>query len=72
LISHALAAGISVFELAKIAGTSVRMIEHHYGVLLDGASAGIGGRLDTLEAQLHAGYRRPTCPARNKDSRAGT
>jgi integrase len=48
-VSHALAAGISVFELAKIAGTSVRMIEHHYGALLDGASAGIAGRLDAFE-----------------------
>jgi integrase len=50
--SNALAAGVTVFELAKIMGTSVRMIEKHYGALLDGAHAGIAGRLDWLEAQL--------------------
>lgn len=50
--SNALAAGVTVFELAKIIGSSVRMIERHYGALLDGAGAGISGRLDALEAQL--------------------
>jgi integrase len=44
--SDALAAGVSVFELARIMGTSVRMIERHYGTLLDGAGEGIAGRLD--------------------------
>jgi hypothetical protein len=33
-------------------GTSVAMIERHYGALLDGAGAAIAGRLDALEAQL--------------------
>ena len=47
--SRALAAGVSVFELARVMGTSVRMIERHYGALLDGASAGIASRLDTFE-----------------------
>jgi len=32
--SQALAAGVSVFDLGKIMGTSVRMIERHYGALL--------------------------------------
>ena len=36
------------FELARIMGTSVRMIERHYGTLLDGAHAAIVGRLDAL------------------------
>jgi integrase len=49
--SDALAAGVSVFELARIMGTSVRMIELHYGALLDGAAAGIAGRLDALDAE---------------------
>jgi integrase len=49
--SDALAAGVSVFELARIMGTSVRMIERHYGALLDGSGAGIAGRLDALDAQ---------------------
>jgi integrase len=50
--SNALAAGVTVFELARVMGTSVAMIERHYGALLDGAHAGIVGRLDALEAQL--------------------
>jgi hypothetical protein len=33
-------------------GTSVAMIERHYGTLLDGAHAGIAGRLDAIEAEL--------------------
>ena len=32
--SDALAAGVSVFQLARIMGTSVRMIDRHYGALL--------------------------------------
>ena len=50
--SNALAAGVTVFELARIMGTSVLMIERHYGALLDGAHAGIAGRLDAMEAEL--------------------
>jgi integrase len=58
--SNALAAGVTVFELARIMGTSVLMIERHYGALLDGAHAGIAGRLDALEAELaEAGGRPP-------------
>jgi integrase len=41
--SDALAAGVTVFELARVMGTSVRMIERPYGTLLDGAQAGIAG-----------------------------
>lgn len=53
--SDALAAGVSVFELARIMGTSVRMVERHYGALLDGAGAGIAGRLDALDAERDRG-----------------
>ncbi|MGZ6565077.1 MAG: hypothetical protein ACXVH3_36865 [Solirubrobacteraceae bacterium] len=50
-----LRAGISLFELAKVMGTSVAMIERHYGSLLDGANAGIASRLASFEAeQEHA------------------
>src|SRR5215211_2564963 len=49
--SNALAAGVSVFELARVMGTSVRMIERHYGTLLDGAGAEIARRLDAFAAQ---------------------
>ena len=44
--SNALAAGVSVFELARVMGTSVQMIERHYGALLDGAAADITRRID--------------------------
>ena len=48
--SRALAAGVSVFQLARVMGTSVRMIERHYGAMLDGSGAEIAGRLDVLDA----------------------
>jgi integrase len=38
--------GVSVFELARIMGTSVRMIERHYGTLLQGSGEAIRGKLD--------------------------
>jgi integrase len=50
--SNALAAGVTVFELARVMGTSVRMIERHYGALLDGAHTVIATRLDALETEL--------------------
>jgi integrase len=52
--SNALAGGVTVFELARLMGTSVRMIEKHYGTLLEGAYAGLVARLDALEADLAA------------------
>jgi integrase len=55
--SNALAAGISVFELARIMGTSVAMIERTYGVLLDGAGAGIASRLAIFESGQHRATR---------------
>ena len=47
--STAIRAGVPIFELAKIMGTSVRMIELHYGSLLDGAAAAIANRLDAYD-----------------------
>ncbi len=35
-----------MFELARIMGTSVRMIEHHYGALLQGSGDAIRAKLD--------------------------
>jgi hypothetical protein len=32
-------------------GTSVRMIERHYGAMLDGSGAEIADRLDVLDAE---------------------
>jgi integrase len=51
--STAIRAGVPVFELAKIMGTSVRMIELHYGSLLEGAAAAIASRLDAYEDEQH-------------------
>ena len=39
---------MTVFELARVMGTSVRMIEKHYGTLIDGAHQSIVERLDAL------------------------
>ncbi|UGS34243.1 tyrosine-type recombinase/integrase [Capillimicrobium parvum] len=52
--SDALAAGVSAFELARVMGTSIEMVERHYGTLLDGATAGIAGRLNALDAERDA------------------
>jgi hypothetical protein len=32
-------------------GTSIEMVERHYGTLLDGAGEGIARRLDALDAE---------------------
>jgi hypothetical protein len=53
--SDALAARVTVFELARIMGTSVEMIERHYGALLDGAGEGIAARLDALDVERDEG-----------------
>ena len=47
----ALAAGVSVFELARIMGTSGEMIERAYGTLIEGAGAAIATRLDAFDAR---------------------
>jgi len=46
LASNALAAGVTVYELARMMGTSVGMIEAHYGALLDTAHDSLLTRLD--------------------------
>jgi hypothetical protein len=48
--SNALAAGVTLFELARIMGTSVLMIED--STLLGRAHAGIAARLDATEEAL--------------------
>lgn len=49
--SNALAAGLTVYELARVMGTSVRMIESHYGALLDTAHDAMLSRLDAFGAR---------------------
>ena len=58
-ISNAIHAGVPLFELAAHAGTSVRMIERHYGRLLDGARASITARMDAFHAEQERGAVRP-------------
>jgi len=60
--SDALAAGVSVFQLARIMGTSVRMIERHYGTMLDGSGTEIA---TALEGQAR---RHPQDGTRDPDS----
>jgi integrase len=47
--SNQLAAEVSEFELARLMGTSGRMIEKHYGTLVQGAMAGIAQRQAAFE-----------------------
>jgi hypothetical protein len=57
--SNAIGAGVELFELATVMGTSTRMIEKHYGRLLGGARAGIAARLDAFHAEQERGRDRP-------------
>ena len=50
--SNALAVGITVYELARIMGTSVSMIEAHYGALLDTAHESLLERLEAVRVIL--------------------
>ncbi len=52
--SNALAAGITVYELARIMGTSVSMIEAHYEALLDTAHESLLKRLDAVSGMSRA------------------
>jgi len=60
--SNALAGGVSLFELSRVMGTSVRMIERHYGTLLDGAMESIAGRLDALDTERDREDERSSSP----------
>jgi hypothetical protein len=51
LSSAQLDAGVSIFRLARVLGTSIQMIERHYGTLLDGSGADIARRLNAAEAR---------------------
>jgi integrase len=50
--SNALDAGVSVFQLARVMGTSIAMIERCYGTLLDGSGADIARRLNAVETRV--------------------
>jgi hypothetical protein len=53
--TNALAAGVSAFELARVMGTSIGMIERHCGALLDGSGAAIASRLAAFESEQQRG-----------------
>jgi integrase len=61
--SNALAAGITVYELARIMGTSVSMIEAHYGALIDTARESLLERLEAFGALV--GHERAAAEAAN-------
>jgi hypothetical protein len=42
---------VTVFELARVMGTRIRMIERHHGTLLGGAGASIAARLAGYHAE---------------------
>jgi hypothetical protein len=48
--TEALAAGISIFELARLMGTSVAMIDERYGHLARDSATAIRERLDARGA----------------------
>jgi integrase len=47
--TNALARGLTLHELARVMGTSVRMIELHYGTLVEGANEALLARLEQPE-----------------------
>jgi integrase len=49
-ISNALASGLTIFEVARISGTSTAMVESRYGALLDSARESLLERLDSAYA----------------------
>jgi integrase len=49
--TEALAAGISIFELARLMGTSVKMIDRTYGHLARDSEEAVRARLDARGAR---------------------
>jgi integrase len=50
--TRSLAAGISLFELSRYMGTSIEMINRHYGHLAEGSEQAAAAKLDAYEAAL--------------------
>jgi integrase len=49
--TEALAAGVSIFELARVMGTSVHMVDRTYGHLASDSEQAIRARLDARSAR---------------------
>ena len=58
--SESIAAGVGGDELGRVMGTSVAMIEEHYGVLLGGGVAAIAARQDAYDAEQDRTANRPS------------
>ena len=56
--TEALAAGVSIFELSRVMGDSVKTIDKHYGHLAHDSEAAIRARLDARAAREWALNRR--------------
>jgi integrase len=52
---NALGAGISLFELSRYMGTSIEMINRHYGHVAEGSEQAAAAKLDAYEAALAKG-----------------
>jgi len=50
--SHALAAGFPMFELSRVMGTSVKMLDRTYGHLVEGSEQAMRERLDAYAAAV--------------------
>ena len=68
--TEALAAGVSTFELSRVMGTSIQMIDQHYGHLARDSEDSIRARLDAGSTQSGVG-RRPTAIPSRPRSRTG-
>ena len=55
--TEALAAGVSTFELSRVMGTSLAMIDKHYGHLARDSEDSIRARLDARSARSQAFWR---------------
>ena len=72
--TEALAAGVSTFELSRVMGTSLGMIDRHYGHLARDSEESIRARLDARSAsnwRLSGVRRRLTAVPRRPRSRMG-
>jgi integrase len=61
--AEALAAGVSVFELPRLMGTSAAMIDRTYGHLARDSEESIRARLDARSARVGVGWRQTQATA---------
>jgi integrase len=62
--TRALAAGITLFELSRYMGTSIEMIDRHYGHLAQGNEQAAAAKLDALDAAAHKPAAHVSAPRR--------